>query len=179
MKTLILCAGTLVLAAASVAMAAENSVISLPGLEIRADGSISAPGVEIGPTSDKQTPSVVVGGKKDGTAAVVVDGSGKVQTPGVVIEPGSSGEGGVNITSEGGNINTSVSNQNLYLKGDKNTLNGSGQVLTLTIDGHNNKVELHGTVERIVYKGDKNFVKFPKGNTQIEDLGKDNTYQRK
>ncbi len=51
MKTMMLLAGGMILAAVCVVSAAENAVISVPGVEIRADGSIATPGVEIGPNS--------------------------------------------------------------------------------------------------------------------------------
>lgn len=164
-----------------VVFAAENPVISMPGLEIRADGSMSMPGVEIGPGGSVRTPGVATGQGKTSAPGVSIDGSGRVETPGVVIEKGrDGGEGDVTITAAGGNINTSVSGQNLLVKGDNNTVNGAGHILTLTVQGSHNKIELRDKVDRIVYQGDDNFIKFPKGkgDTRIEDSGKGNTYQR-
>ncbi len=180
MKTFILCAGGIILLFVWAAFAAENATVSLPGLEIRADGSISAPGVEIGSDGSVRTPGTATGQGKVDAPGVSIDGKGRVATPGVVIETGrDGGEGDVTITSEGGNINTSVSRQNLFIKGDHNTVNGAGHVLTLRVQGNKNSIELRDKVDRIVFNGDDNFVKFPKGDTLMEDTGKGNFFEKR
>lgn len=131
MKSLVVIAGGITLAAVHTvfaAFAADTAVIKVPGVEIRADGSISAPGVEIGPGGDVQVPGVTIGGGKVSTGGAAGDPESTVDIPGVVIGQGQDGgEGDVVITSDGGTINTAVSSQNLVVKGDDNTLKGAGR----------------------------------------------------
>jgi Protein of unknown function (DUF3060) len=153
-------------AAAGAAIAANNAVISVPGVEIGPSGEVQAPGVAIGK------------GKGGGTTNQGASSTATVKMPGVSIEQGGAGDGDVVITADGGNINTAVSNQNLLVRGDHNTLNGAGQVLTLTVEGSHNTIELRDGVKCVVVSGDDNVIKFPNKDAKIEDRGKRNHFPK-
>ncbi len=189
------CAGMAAFWLATTAVAAENEVISVPGVAIRADGSISVPGVEIGADGSISAPGVEIGadgsvrvpgvalggdrevkGKRDG-------GEFRVETPGVSIRgnDGSGGSGGDNevvITGDNGQINTSVSGQNLLLDGNRNRMRVGGRVLLLTVQGNNNVVDLEDWVERVVVTGNNNRISLP-NDAWVDDRGEKNRFPRR
>jgi hypothetical protein len=110
---------------------------------------------------------------------VEIDSGGRIQTPGVVIDKGSGdGDGDVVITSDGGNINTAVSNQNLFINGSDNKMKGAGRVLTLTVHGNNNVIELEDKVAKVVVTGNDNTISFPNDDAKIDDTGKNNKFPK-
>lgn len=180
MNIILFLAAGILLAPTSGAFAGEKVIVGVPGVEIRADGSVSAPGVEIGPGGSVRTPGVVIDSGKISIPGVEID-SERIETPGVVIEQGSGdagGDGEVVITSDGGQINTSVSNQNLYVNGSNNKMKGAGRVLTLTVHGNNNVIELEDEVARVVVTGNNNSIAFPNDDAEIEDTGEHNIFPK-
>lgn len=71
-----------------------------------------------------------------------------------------------------------MSSQNLLVRGDHITLNGAGPVLTLTVEGSHNKVELRDGVKRIVVSGDDNVIIYPNKDAKVEDHGKRNLFRK-
>ena len=180
MNRIMVLAGGITLAMVSTAFAADNVVVSVPGVEIRVHKAAFAiqEGVEIGPGGSVKAPGVEIGsGRVASVPGVEVSSGGRVETPGVVIDQGS-GDGDVVITTDGGHINTAVSNQNLYVNGSNNKMKGAGRVLTLTVHGDNNVIELEDEVARVVVTGSNNNITFPNDDAEIDDTGNNNRFPK-
>lgn len=127
--------------------------VSVPGVEIKKDGSITAPGVSI-------------------------DADGSITAPGVSINAGGEGEyeGNAVIQSDGATINTAVAGQELKIEGDDNRLTGTGRPARLVVEGDGNHIVLEDGVDHVLVTGDNNTVIFPGSNVEVEDQGDGNTF---